>query len=177
MSNLVLSNLTIQGHPVGLFYEEPTPTFDSVTIGTQTWMAKNLAIDDGGEGITIINNNYYYTRDAARRVAETVNGWHLPSQDEFNTLISNGGGFNGLASTESWIYGGGSNSSGFTALARGYLLSDDTRYDEGIGCYLWTSTNYYFMNMVHVESNVVCSVISITPFNSNKLCVRLIKDY
>lgn len=50
----------------------PGPTFDEVTIGTQTWMAKNLAIDDGGEGITIVNNvtangdvynSYYYKSD------------------------------------------------------------------------------------------------------------------
>ena len=28
MSDLVLSNLTIQGHPIGLFYDEPTPPVD-----------------------------------------------------------------------------------------------------------------------------------------------------
>ena len=33
MSDLVLSNLTIQGHPVGLFCPDPPPTFDEVTIG------------------------------------------------------------------------------------------------------------------------------------------------
>lgn len=27
MSDLVLSNLTIQGHPVGLFYDDPTPSY------------------------------------------------------------------------------------------------------------------------------------------------------
>lgn len=27
MSNLVLSNLTIQGHPVGLFFDEPEPSY------------------------------------------------------------------------------------------------------------------------------------------------------
>lgn len=152
------------------------PSFDEVTIGTQTWMAKNLAIDDGGEGITIINNNYYYTRDAARRIAETVNGWHLPSQSEFNSLISNGGGFTGLASTETWTSGGGTNSSGFTALALGNLSSDDTVNAAGIGCALWTSTDYYFMNMYHTSTDVGCSVISSSAFNTRKLGVRLIKD-
>ncbi len=27
MSDLVLSNLTIQGHPIGLFYDDPTPSY------------------------------------------------------------------------------------------------------------------------------------------------------
>lgn len=31
-----------------------TPPPDEVTIGTQTWMSKNLADDDSGEGIPII---------------------------------------------------------------------------------------------------------------------------
>lgn len=172
--------LTIGGNRLeGESLTPPTPpgsVFDEVTIGSQTWMVKNLAIDDGGEGITIIDNNYYYTRDAARRVAETVEGWHLPSQSEFNSLISNGGGFNGLASTESWTYGGGNNSSGFTALATGNLSSDDTHYASGLGCALWTSTDYYFMNMYHTSSDVGCSVISSSTFNTRKCCVRLIKD-
>ena len=51
--------------------EAPQPTFDEVTIGTQTWTAFNLAIDDGGTGIyhednvtangVNMGNQYYYT--------------------------------------------------------------------------------------------------------------------
>ncbi len=36
----------------------PGPTFDEVTIGNQTWMAKNLAIDDGQGGIYTHTMNY-----------------------------------------------------------------------------------------------------------------------
>lgn len=35
-----------------------TPVLDEVTIGTQTWMSKNLAIDDGQGGISTRTVNY-----------------------------------------------------------------------------------------------------------------------
>ena len=59
----------------------------SVKIGNQVWMQENLAIDDGDEGITYNpdNGQYYYTWDAAMRVATSINGWHLPSAEEWNT--------------------------------------------------------------------------------------------
>ena len=75
----------------------PAPVFDEVTIGTQTWMAKNLAIDDGGEGIFIFDNlsannvnfgtQYYYTYDAAERIAASIEGWHLPSSNEWRNVL------------------------------------------------------------------------------------------
>lgn len=59
----------------------------TVTIGNQVWMHENLAIDDGGEGITCNTDNgqYYYTWGAAMRIAKTIPGWHLPSSEEWNT--------------------------------------------------------------------------------------------
>ena len=58
----------------------------SVKIGNQEWMQENLAIDDGGDGITYNpdNGQYYYTWDAAVRVAKSIPGWHLPSVEEWN---------------------------------------------------------------------------------------------
>ena len=55
-------------------------------IGRQAWMQENLAIDDGGEGIYYNEKNgqYYYTWDAAMRVAKSIPGWHLPSAEEWN---------------------------------------------------------------------------------------------
>lgn len=154
----------------------PGPTSDEVTIGTQTWMAKNLAIDDGGEGITIINNNYYYTRDAAKRVADTITGWHLPTYAEWDTLIENGGGFTGLASTNSWTYGGGTNSSGFTALPLGYIPSNgDSVVDEGITARFWPTARRVVIT--HAEGNNGFAETQVTGgVYTSKHSVRLIKD-
>lgn len=58
----------------------------TVQIGKQTWMSKNLAIDDGGEGIIFNEENgeYYYTWEAAVRIAKNISGWHLPTSKEWN---------------------------------------------------------------------------------------------
>lgn len=58
----------------------------TVTIGNQVWMAENLTIIDGGEGIYLTpeNGQHYYTWDAAMRVAKSIPGWHLPTTLEWN---------------------------------------------------------------------------------------------
>ena len=58
----------------------------TVTIANQVWMQENLAVSDGGDGITYNpdNGQYYYTWDAAMRVAKSIPGWHLPSAEEWN---------------------------------------------------------------------------------------------
>lgn len=58
----------------------------AVTIGNQVWMAENLNVDDGGEGIyhNSENNETYYTWDATMRIANSIPGWHLPSTLEWN---------------------------------------------------------------------------------------------
>lgn len=146
----------------------PGPTFDEVTIGTQTWLSKNLAIDDGGEGITINNGEYYYTQAAAQRVAATVTGWHLPSADEFNTLVTAAVRYSALASVG---FGNGTNASGFDAKpVGGYsgstLVSNVARF--------WSSTWPYFLN-IYTEGGNIGGSITYTS-DTDKLSVRLVKD-
>lgn len=97
MSKLIkLNNKVLKIFNKLLGWTSPYPSSDEVTIGTQIWKAKNLDIDDGGEGIYKVDNviinginigtQYYYTWDAANRVAQTIDGWHLPSNDELMTL-------------------------------------------------------------------------------------------
>lgn len=76
----------------------PGPVTEDVTIGTQVWTAKNLAIDDGGTGIVKVDNvtangvnfgtQYYYTKTAAERIAATVSGYHLPTSSDIQTFYS-----------------------------------------------------------------------------------------
>lgn len=175
----------------------PGPSFDEVTIGTQTWMAKNLAIDDGGEGIIIIDNvtanglnmgtQYYYTYNAAIRVANSINGWHLPTRSEVETLLINMGytidGFQegsgkDLKSTSGWrsdTWGGnGTDIYGFTGLPVGWITNNSLTstgefapYWEaqsgGIGYYpvlqLTYSDNYtVYNNGVGSPTDYYCSI-------------------
>lgn len=61
----------------------------TATIGNQVWMAENLAIDDGGDGVQRHegNHQYYYTQEAAKRIASSIPGWHLPSDADWDAAI------------------------------------------------------------------------------------------
>jgi uncharacterized protein (TIGR02145 family) len=116
---------------IGSTYKDPpAPSFDEVTIGSQTWMSKNLTIDDGQGGIYSQTVNYgqgdvveyYYTWDAAVRVAATVQGWHLPSDSEWATLVNSAGGSfraKNLKSTYGWTSGNGIDKYNFSVFPAG----------------------------------------------------------
>lgn len=189
MSDLVLSNLTIQGHPVGLFYEEPTPTFDSVTIGTQTWMAENLAIDDGQGGIYTQTVNYgqgdvvehYYTWEAAVRVASDVDGWHLPLTTEWTTLSNYVGGSSvgtKLKSTYGWNNdGNGTDDYGFAVFPAGQINRNGSFYNLGSKVYFWTanqSSATYANTRWFINTN--SGIYTTNEDKMDRYTVRLIKD-
>lgn len=164
--------------------EPPGPTFDEVTIGTQTWMAKNLSIDDGGGGITIMNNVtangvnfgtiYYYTWDAAVRVANSIQGWHLSSKDEWDTLknyIGSSVACGKLASTSGWNNNGnGTDDYGFTALPAGFW--SDGMINVGSQAMFWTSTESYRMYLIAQDNAIGSQNVS----KGIRHPVRLIKD-
>lgn len=131
---------------------QPGPSFDEVTIGTQTWMAKNLAIDDGQGGIYTQTVNYgqgdvveyYYTWEAALRVAASIPGWHLPTTSEWDALATAVGGSSTagtkLKSTTGWSSGSGTDDYGFAAFPGGTRSTTGTF--SGLGSYgrFWTAT-------------------------------------
>lgn len=168
--------------------EPPGPSFDEVTIGIQTWLAKNLAIDDGGTGITIVDNvtangvnfgtQYYYTWDAAVRVASSIEGWHLPTDNEWLRLVSAVG--SGVAvklkSTTGWNNGSNGNDSyGFTGLPVGGQYSGEVQL---VGSYaqFWTATEYSSGRATLRYLSTDTTMHYDYEYKSNGYSVRLIKD-
>lgn len=144
----------------------PYSPSDTIQIGTQLWMSKNLDYDDGLGGIWHTNitvngydlgEQYYYTKAAAQRVASEIKGWHLPTNEEYNTLFNYVGGTSiagkKLKSTYAWANdGNGTDDFGFCSLPVGYgnmVNSGPPTFDyvvgyyEGSGAYTyyWTETD------------------------------------
>lgn len=173
--------------------KKEAPAIEEVTIGSQTWKVKNLAIDDGGTGITIVDNvtangvnfgtQYFYTWDAAIRVANSIEGWHLPSKAEWETLAAYVGGASvagiKLKSTTGWNDNtNGTDDFGFTALPVGNVV-DGALQDNGKLATFWIPTlSYglcdfsYFSNYSTIKDEINYS----TTNNTNGYSVRLIKD-
>ena len=175
----------------------PEP-ISEVTIGTQTWMAKGLSIDDGEGGIILkenvtnntinFGNQYYYTPEAAIRVASNVEGWHLPTSNELNTFKSYLSNMAyPLKSTQGWnmyyqpgggmpMDGNGTDDYGFTAYPIGYLNSSGNLVNVGNCIYLLSISDrspYYIGAYFDTSPNFVNK----SDLNTNcYYSVRLIKD-
>lgn len=170
--------------------EPPGPSFDEVTIGTQTWLAKNLAIDDGQGGITIVDNvtangvnfgtQYYYTWDAAIRVANSIEGWHLPTDNEWLRLASAIGGTSvagtKLKSTTGWDNSSnGDDSYGFTGLPVGGLYSGEVILG-GSYAFFWTANEYQSSRATDRYLSTDTEMHYDRDYKSNGYSIRLIKD-
>lgn len=173
------------------WYTEPDPPSDEVTIGTQIWKNKNLAINDGQGGIYTQTVNYgqgdvveyYYTWDAAVRIANSIPGWHLPTRSEWDTLAATVGG-NSIAgtklkSTYGWESdGNGTDDYGFSAFPAGIRLRNSFYY-LGTRTSFWSANEYqpssstaYSYDYINT-SNAQSSGLSAKRYN---LSVRLVKD-
>ena len=138
----------------------PPPTPDTVQIGNQIWASENLEYDDGEGGIDIVEcidtygNNYgkhhFYTWDAANRIANKINGFHLPSVNEWNTMIQytcgTGGGYQGpdatpVQSTTDWAGHVGTDLYGFNAKGYGYMDNGNISR-VGWNAWWWASNKY-----------------------------------
>ena len=153
----------------------------TVKIGDQIWMNKNLAIDDGGEGITINKETgeHYYTWDAAKRVAEKIKGWHLPTIAEWDFLAANAGGREGcgnkLKAASGWDDdGNGTDDFVFSALPAGnYNGSFD---DLGSSANFWTATENNSSSAYYRYFYTDSSMYSDNDNKNYQNSVRLVKD-
>lgn len=147
-------------------------TYKTVKIGDQVWMAENLNYNScfsycyGEEPSNMQNSNpglcnkygRLYKWEAATEACP--GGWHLPSKDEFETLIQTVGGSDNagikLKSVDGWKFEKketvGTDEYGFTALPGGYRMEYDfsgyvsqnvKSYDfigDKTAAYFWSST-------------------------------------
>ena len=153
-------------------------TYKTVTIGTQTWMAENLNYETANSYCYNDNSanctkyGRLYTWAAAMDSAGTWSangkgcgynetcspaypvrgvcpeGWHLPTQTEWNTLFTAVGGSSvagkKLKSTSGWnSSGNGTDAFSFSALPAGYRYDDGRYFSEGYRAYFWSSTESY----------------------------------
>ena len=172
---------------------------DTVTIGGQTWMSKNLSIDDGGSGVyhknitaagSNLNTQYLYTWGAANRIADSIPGWHLPTMEDWNTLFQYIGGTatagRKLKATYSWNKPGATSTDeyGFSVLGVGFLVKGQgtpTWTAIGQECYMWSKTSGvnqygdncgYDVEFLYADNYVISGGAS---FNHG-FCVRLVQD-
>lgn len=127
-------------------YKDPRDgkEYKTVIIGTQTWLAENLAYKPSSGNFWAYDNNldniikygYLYDWETAKKVAPV--GWHLPSKEEWDELYKYLGGSSKLV-YEKLIPNG---TSGFMTLFGGiYLgLPIDKFYSIGDIIYFWSST-------------------------------------
>jgi uncharacterized protein (TIGR02145 family) len=96
--------------------------YPSVKISSQTWTATNYngtgGVNYNNSNTNIPNNGKLYTLAEANAIV-IPDGWRLPTQDDYTTLLASSSAL-GLMGKTSWTIGGGTNSSGFNALAVGY---------------------------------------------------------
>ena len=167
-------------------YVEPTPPgpSDEVTIGTQKWKNVNLAVDDGQSGVYTVNDSdyglqYYYTQSAANRIVSNIDGWHIPTYQEWQTLFNFIGGkgkalLAKLASTSGWSNLNATNDYGFNLLPLGYYSSSSINY-KGSQAALWLPSDnqgYRFNSTSSVDRESV----GLWSYFSESIQVRLIKD-
>jgi uncharacterized protein (TIGR02145 family) len=137
-------------------------TYKTVKIGKQVWMAENMNYD--------IKHSYcyennpencekygrLYTWAAANYVCPE--GWHLPTKEEFEILMSNVGGIETagkmLKSKQGWDPyehqfehalqdGNGIDKYGFNVLPAGYRYSSNGDFDvAGKGALFWSATEF-----------------------------------
>jgi len=129
--------------------------YEQVTIGTQTWMARNLnfsyknTLGSCYQEDSANCSSYGRLYDWSTAAKVCPEGWHLPTQDEWTTLVNYAGQNNAgakLKATSGWNDNGNGTSEGnlgFNALPGGFYgpLDGSTNYhNKGKAANFWSSS-------------------------------------
>jgi len=177
-------------------------------LGSQVWLAENLRVtrlNDGTpiplvtdstewDSLTTMGYCWYNNNDSAHRIPygalynwHAVNtsklcpsGWHVPTNIEWDTLVSYLGG-NYLAGgmlkeigTTHWKSPntGATNETGFTALPAGIRANGKKFSNYGCSTYFWSATEFnkekalnkiliYYNNTIYTDKNILNSGFSV----------------
>lgn len=165
-------------------------TYNIVEVGNQWWMAENLnfVTDDGSycyEDNPIRCEMYgrLYTWDAA--AIACPDGWHLPSKEEFEQMVSHLGGADIAGGklkdfeTNFWKdpNKGGSNLSGFTALPAGRRYSSGLYTGLTLYAQFYSSTEYNDQEAYNLTLGYDYEMSFIYNYRKNyAISVRCIRD-
>jgi len=164
--------------------------YKTVTIGTQTWMAENLAykVESGCWAYNNDQNNvktygYLYNWKTARKVCPS--GWHLPSKDEWSALLTYLGGESVAgdklkeAGTSHWQkpVSAATNESGFTAIPGGFRNEKGEFWVLGYNAWWWSSTeeDSERANQIFIYGHIKGVTVSYIDKNFG-FSVRCVKD-
>ena len=109
-------------------------TYGTITIGKQKWLSEDLRY--GTRVDANLDMTYYSYRNSSiyiRAVLDTVcpSGWHVPSRDEWNTLLDYAGASNLLSGTGEYGWSGSPDTYGFSAYKNGIYASGVFEYGYG----------------------------------------------
>ena len=163
---------------------------ETVTIGSQTWMSKNLNCNVAGskcynnEQANCSKYGRLYTWEAAKSACPS--GWHLPSDEEWEVLVNSVGGSSTagtkLKATSDWDKNGnGTDTEGFRALPGGFGFGYGSLSGvfDGVGVtgYWWSVTEFGASEASYHHMYYGANVNSIrNGVKANFLSVRCVKN-
>ena len=127
-------------------------TYKTTTIGSQTWMAKNLNFETADSYCYNDSTKYcskygrFYSWAAAKTACPT--SWHLPTKAEFETLFTAVGGSSIAgkmlkSSTDGWFRNGeGTDAYSFSAFPAGRRFDYRYFFFELFNAFFWSSTEF-----------------------------------
>lgn len=163
-------------------------TYEVVKIGNQFWMAENLNFESANGSRCYDNEDFncrrygrLYTWDAIQNVCPR--GWHLPTREEWNTMIEYLGGsvnvIRKIKATTLWrpIDNFVTNESGFSALPGGYGSSPFNFSRLTNAAYWWTSTALNNNKAWYIAiTNWSNSILDQTEDKTYLMSCRCVKD-
>jgi uncharacterized protein (TIGR02145 family) len=182
MRQLVLAFMAVVVSSTGQmsFTDPQGNAYTAIKIGEQIWMAENLnyKVADGSycysnDPSSCDDLGRLYTWQAAKQAAEEIDGWHLPSKEEWDALLAICGedsvGFVNITSKKI----------GFNPLWAGVRVSYGEYKARGKGANYWSSTpsdtSSTLAFSVAVMNNL--KIISVHNYPQNNACsVRLVRD-